>query len=171
MIAKTMGILALLVLPVSASLWLTSHTEPNFRRYDVTLYKSLWVYLKDGVCGLELLSMPSKVASRSTFLSPLKFNMAPNRESLHFSTQRRGMFRTTWLVFPLWVSTSLLTVAGTIPLLAGPVRRWRRKRNGWCLFCGYDLTGNRTGRCPECGSHFRSHQTATRQQSNQRQIR
>jgi hypothetical protein len=28
----------------------------------------------------------------------------------------------------------------------------RRRRLGPCLRCGYDLTGNSSGRCPECGS-------------------
>lgn len=36
-------------------------------------------------------------------------------------------------------------------LAYGPLRRWRRRRKGWCVRCGYDLTGNVTGVCPECG--------------------
>lgn len=27
-----------------------------------------------------------------------------------------------------------------------------RRENGQCLHCGYDLTGNITGTCPECGT-------------------
>ena len=27
-------------------------------------------------------------------------------------------------------------------------------RNAWCVHCGYNLRGNRTGRCPECGMRF-----------------
>jgi hypothetical protein len=30
-------------------------------------------------------------------------------------------------------------------------RRRRRLRRGWCGKCGYDLTGNVSGVCPECG--------------------
>ena len=44
---------------------------------------------------------------------------------------------------------------GSYPLLAflrGPLRRYRRRRNGLCLKCGYDLTGNVSGVCPECGT-------------------
>ena len=33
----------------------------------------------------------------------------------------------------------------------GDVRRQRRER-GQCLQCGYDLRGNVSGVCPECGS-------------------
>ena len=36
--------------------------------------------------------------------------------------------------------------------IRGPVRRWRRRRKGLCLKCGYDLTGNETGVCSECGT-------------------
>jgi len=28
----------------------------------------------------------------------------------------------------------------------------RRRRGGRCTTCGYDLRGNVTGRCPECGT-------------------
>ncbi len=32
--------------------------------------------------------------------------------------------------------------------------RWEQVEPGgrWCVDCGYDLTGNVTGRCPECGT-------------------
>jgi len=38
-------------------------------------------------------------------------------------------------------------VYGTILL----IRTLRRQRLGLCLGCGYDLRGNRSGVCPECG--------------------
>ena len=31
-----------------------------------------------------------------------------------------------------------------------PLRK-RRRRRGLCTECGYDLTGNASGKCPECG--------------------
>ncbi len=35
--------------------------------------------------------------------------------------------------------------------------RWRyRRRTGHCRHCGYDLTGNVSGRCPECGTNVQS---------------
>jgi hypothetical protein len=37
----------------------------------------------------------------------------------------------------------------------GPIWRWRRRTRGargQCLECSYDLTGNVSGRCPECGT-------------------
>lgn len=36
-------------------------------------------------------------------------------------------------------------------LLRPALRAQRRRRRGCCLGCGYDLTGNESGVCPECG--------------------
>ena len=49
-------------------------------------------------------------------------------------------------------------ILGLYPLLAfsrGPVRRWQRRQRGQCIGCGYNLRGNVTGVCPECGTEVR----------------
>lgn len=57
----------------------------------------------------------------------------------------------------LIVSINLFGVVllfGAYPCLVfirGPVRRFRRRRNGLCPQCGYNLRGNVSGRCLECG--------------------
>ena len=44
-------------------------------------------------------------------------------------------------------------VAGVTWLLLHPVRvDKRRLRLGQCIHCGYDLAGNLSGVCPECGT-------------------
>jgi len=40
----------------------------------------------------------------------------------------------------------------SIAFVRGPLRRWRRRCRGECERCGYNLTGNTTGVCPECGT-------------------
>jgi hypothetical protein len=50
---------------------------------------------------------------------------------------------------PLGIPTFFFLSIAAYPLIP-PVRRMSRKRRGLCARCGYDLTGNKTGRCPEC---------------------
>ncbi len=45
-------------------------------------------------------------------------------------------------------------------LLTGLIRRTRRKNSGACFRCGYNLTGNVSGICPECGSNTRPNHDA-----------
>jgi hypothetical protein len=44
-----------------------------------------------------------------------------------------------------------LVLGGAWALSRGPCRRAARIASGLCLKCGYDLTGNISGICPECG--------------------
>jgi hypothetical protein len=53
----------------------------------------------------------------------------------------------------------LLIVLAAYPAVAfihGPFRRYRRRRKGLCIKCAYDLTGNVSGTCPECGAEVES---------------
>jgi hypothetical protein len=43
----------------------------------------------------------------------------------------------------------------TIIVSIHALRRWHRNRRGLCLKCGYSLTGNVSGTCPECGTEIR----------------
>ncbi len=155
MLTKAVAILVLITLPLSAALWHRSHTAARQYRFDVTLYKSLRVYLKDGKCGLRLLSLPTKVAGRSEFKAKLDYNAREMRRGFVLSSTKRGSYRVTWLVFPLWLPTLLLGAAGVIAMAFGPARQFWRQWRGCCLVCGYNLYGNRSGRCPECGNRFR----------------
>jgi hypothetical protein len=56
-----------------------------------------------------------------------------------------------FIVVPLWIPLVLFAMYPTIAFIRGPARRWRRRRAGLCIRCGYDLTGNVTGVCSECG--------------------
>jgi hypothetical protein len=49
-----------------------------------------------------------------------------------------------------YISALALSYPITI-FVRGTVRRYRRQRQGCCLKCGYNLTGNVSGTCPECG--------------------
>jgi hypothetical protein len=56
--------------------------------------------------------------------------------------------------FPLW---SLVLMAAVLPLMRASValaslRRRHACRDKGCRICAYDLTGNTSGTCPECGA-------------------
>jgi hypothetical protein len=52
----------------------------------------------------------------------------------------------------VWVvlHVGILVVGAAADALMGRLRCFRRE--GLCVSCGYDLTGNVSGRCPECGA-------------------
>lgn len=51
------------------------------------------------------------------------------------------------LMVPLWIPFVLTAIPTVVAW-----RRDRRPPPGHCQKCGYDLTGNESGVCPECGS-------------------
>jgi len=155
MLGKATAVFALAALPLSVSLWHKSHCSAELYRFDVTLYKSLHVYLQDGVCGLRLLNLPTKTASRSDVRTRLVYDLRPESRSLLWRSTCRGAYRITWLIFPFWLPTGGLTLVGTFPIVRGPVRKWWRRSKGRCQECGYDLRGIRGRRCPECGEYLR----------------
>jgi hypothetical protein len=53
----------------------------------------------------------------------------------------------------LFVALAVCGLIGTWYLAEGPARQQRQwKAEGRCTRCGYDLTGNVSGTCPECGT-------------------
>ena len=61
----------------------------------------------------------------------------------------------TVVQIPLWIIVALFATYPFIVFIRGPLRRWRRKKKGLCLKCGYDLTGNVSGVCPDCGTEIK----------------
>lgn len=82
-----------------------------------------------------------KVSSAPRWLPAWDTSLSP----ASFAGANPPMLRTTRLFVPLW-----MPLAGLIALTGW---LWRRDRipPGCCRHCGYDLTGNVSGRCPECG--------------------
>ena len=57
---------------------------------------------------------------------------------------------------PMWALFVVLALYPAWAFLRGPVRRHRRRRKNLCLHCAYDLTGNVSGICPECGEGIKA---------------
>ena len=62
-----------------------------------------------------------------------------------------GRTLTLFIIVPHWM---VLVPLSALPALRGAmaIRSRRRKTAGLCAQCGYDLTGNVTGVCSECGT-------------------
>lgn len=98
-----------------------------------------------------------------------KFTFSPG-----FNFSRHYFTRGRWLpgiaiggcpgnvVVPLWLATAAALLAWLILSWPDLRARWLAWRLGpdHCLRCGYDLTGNVSGRCPECGKTIKPGQAA-----------
>lgn len=58
------------------------------------------------------------------------------------------------VMFPFWFVILALAAYPVIALARSAIRLLIRHRRGLCMTCGYDLTGNTTGVCPECFTKF-----------------
>ena len=56
------------------------------------------------------------------------------------------------MILPLWSLGLVATVPPALLLLVIPIKRLLRRPKGGCHACGYNLTGNTSGVCPECGT-------------------
>jgi hypothetical protein len=66
-------------------------------------------------------------------------------------TGRRVMDITQQISFPAWLPSLLFAIVPAL-CLYGAIRRRRLRSSGLCQACGYNLTGNTSGVCPECGT-------------------
>lgn len=69
-----------------------------------------------------------------------------------WSTVQQGVSRSCRIRFELWFPLLLFAPYPILAFIRGPLRRWRRRRIGHCTKCGYNLHGNESSICPECGT-------------------
>ena len=81
---------------------------------------------------------------------PRDFSLAFRTPDLHYSADF------VYVQLPLWIP--LLAIAIPTAILW---RRDRRPRKGHCKSCGYNLTGNESGVCPECSTPVPKQETTT----------
>jgi len=92
-------------------------------------------------------------ASRNTGHSSRRFDLDPSfRYRNRIVTYKGRTLGDRSVTFPLWLPFLLFATYPTIAFIRGPLRRYRRRRKGLCVKCGYNLTGNTTGICSECGA-------------------
>jgi len=84
------------------------------------------------------------------FYEPVRFR-GPNYFYLHFAgfAFARGNRMVLLATVPYWGMALLLGLPFWLKLFAG---RFNRSKDRGCESCGYNLTGNVSGVCPECGA-------------------
>ncbi len=84
----------------------------------------------------------------------------------HVSLMMTGLVeaqrQTLKLTLGLWILAILFSGYPVLSLICGPRRRHMRRRKGLCAGCGYSLTGNVSGVCPECGNRVRRQKETSR---------
>ena len=68
------------------------------------------------------------------------------------SGRTRQGWRFVVATLPVWMAVTVFFVLPGAAYYYGPMRRRRRAARNECLSCGYDLTANQSGICPECGT-------------------
>ena len=117
-----------------------------------------WIASQPGMAGAAWY-WRVEPASSQVVLSPMGYRPAPHLG--FFAGQYRRQFgffgvRRFEVLVPAWslaVAFSLLPLARVV---ARSRELRRQARIGLCRRCGYDLRGNVSGRCPECGTACRS---------------
>jgi hypothetical protein len=142
-IALVLTAATLLAIAVSFR-WVIAWSDASYRHY---------VYLEHGMLCAHNVNRPPTTGARrlpwygciEAFRSSIyeRWDLLPR-----YSTLGPGQ----WSVkFPLHVILLVSIPMAVYPLLPPVVRR-KRRAAGLCPWCGYDLTKNVTGRCPECGA-------------------
>ena len=112
-----------------------------FAKCGIVVQPSREVYLGDRPAGFTV--------RRNTPIFDEHGQPGPFYEGVRFVTVKNVEY--TAVVVGLWLPTAIFAAYPSIAFIRGPVRRWRRRRKGWCVKCGYDLIENVSGVCPECG--------------------
>lgn len=108
-----------------------------------------------GVAFKKIAELPTLVAEfrvRGTFDDPPPNGIPDFLEwgarwglASHYDSSRE------WFVTSHFAVPTAVLALCWMPLLRNAIRQRRRHRTGYCRNCGYNLTGNVSGRCPECG--------------------
>ena len=156
----------------SAAFAALGHWRPTQFEFDLSTKTWLNVRSKSGLCSIAMFSeerptLPPadwvdvgpdnvpveffKRAVRSGWLMEFGGPSFDRRRHLSFDGPAGSTIVWRNCIFPSWIAVALFSAYPMVAFIRGPVRRWRRRRNGWCLACGYDMQGNVSGVCPECG--------------------
>ena len=76
----------------------------------------------------------------------------PTKWVPHYEWEYKRYSRFPTIVLPLWIPFVLFATYPAVAMIRTHRRRKRQRAEGCCSTCGYDLRGNVSGICPECGT-------------------
>ncbi len=132
----------------SAALWIITIPTIRFARLEAHLFTGRAIIsLSEGCITIMRNAYATPQPPRCFIDLPTNppWNRPPMAWGLwqpHLRTNPRAQL----LMLPLWLSMLLTTIPAIILQ-----RILRRPAPGHCPHCNYNLTGNQSGRCPECG--------------------
>ena len=158
-------VLSLLLCLASAGLWVRSYWRQDVLGWAGTSRPDAERFFFQIVSGgggvgvwLGLHSPAYALAARAGGWFAHSFNPRPvpyaggwprRRFGFDYDTFRSAYVRWAGVVFPAWAAATFFALLPA-SRLAMAIRRRRRKREGHCKHCGYDLRAT-PDRCPECG--------------------
>lgn len=133
----------------SATLWLITIPTIHYARLEAHLFTGRAIIsLSEGCITIMRNAYANPQPPRCFINLPTTppWNRPPMAWGLwqpHLRTNPRAQL----LMLPCWLSMLLTTIPAVILQ-----RKLRRPAPGHCKSCGYNLTGNMSGVCPECGA-------------------
>lgn len=155
MIRKAVFILCVVMLVMTLGLWAWSYACDDFVTWGGTSWSGSFSATRGLFC-LELHPDFNTGVGRGIQWVPLgtwRDRLSKKRPSILWG--RDTLPQVTYLIIyaPFWWVAVFLAL---YPIYGGLYRSLilprSRRRRGLCVLCGYDLTGNTSGQCPECGN-------------------
>ena len=172
---NALEIVSLLLFLVTVVLWVRSYTAERFDRFDLR-WLGFNVHSILGRLSFVHLELAERQGPPLYFETPEQALQRAYDDSFswrdppgvprfggfqyggHDFVTGAGHINFRTLVVPHWAPAAVTAPLG-LWWAAGAVRRFHRRRRahartgaGRCPRCGYDLTGNTSGTCPECGT-------------------
>jgi|GEM_PF-1483814 len=89
--------------------------------------------------------------------SPERWSSSGGREApwsgfVQTASYKNQSRKATVIAVSHWLVCVIFLTYPTIVFIRGSLQRSLRRKRGLCIRCGYDLAGNVSGTCPECGA-------------------
>jgi hypothetical protein len=159
-IRKTIIVVLMLATVATAVMWVVSYTaRSKVKEHYVLYWRGFCVEhrFRGGNVGCEFIEGRITILL-TTFIRPTD-HVRDRCYAFHgfcfaifadtFEPEGRRLIRSFYM--PFWFPLFLFAAYPVIAFIRGPLTRRYRRKHGLCPHCGYNLTGNTTGICPECG--------------------